>query len=172
MSTATYINTKTTLDSVIIAMQTWRSNNKNKKLQQPIPPSIWRQVFDLSQSHSPITIRKLLGISKPQYDKKFMELFPLQNSTKELLSEKTAQVPTAVEFCEINATKVAATTTNSTIKHKPHYEELPRYIGVNTVIVEFCRADGKIMKIHTTSHCFKEIIDSFYTGACDVTDHK
>ena len=171
MSTTTYINTKNTLDSVVVAMQTWRNNNKNKKIQQPIPLSIWHQVFTLSKNHSPSTIRKLLSISKAQYDKKFTELFPTQQPTQELLPEKIVQAAPTIEFCEVDATKVAATAINSTIKHKPHYEELPKYIGVNTVIVEFCRSDGKVMKIHTTSHCFKEIIDSFYTGVADATDN-
>ncbi len=172
MSDTTYIDTKNNLDSVVIAMQTWRNNNKNKKIQQPIPLSIWHQVFTLTETHAPCTIRKLLGISKAQYDKKFAELFPTQQPTKELLSKKAV---TVVEFCQVNSPKVADTPPieiNSAIKNKPHYEELPKYIGVNTVIVEFCRADGKIMKIHTTSHCFQEIIDSFYNGVADVTDHK
>lgn len=172
MSTSTSININTTVDSVMIDMQRWRNNNKNNKIPQPIPLSIWHQVFTLSKNHSPSIIRKLLGISKAQYDKKFAELFPTQQPPQEVLSEKITPAVPVVEFCEVNATKIPHAAINSAIKHKPHYEELPKYIGVNTVIVEFCRADGKIMKIHTTSHCFKEIIDSFYTGVDDATGNQ
>jgi hypothetical protein len=159
-------------------MQLWRSNKDHQQSSIPIP--LWRQIFALSESHNPNVIRQLLGISKSQYEKKLAELFPQQQPSPKPLSTPAASVVSAVpeqpsiEFCEVSSDKPSATISKSskskaTNKHTPHYEEVPRYIGVNTVIVEFCRADGKIMKIHTTSHCFKEIIDSFYTGAADVT---
>ena len=122
MSITTSINTNTTVDSVMIAMQRWRNNNKNKRIQQPIPISIWHQVFTLSKSHSPSTIRKLLSISKAQYDKKFSELFPTQQPPQEVLSEKIVPAVPVVEFCEVNATTIPQAAINSAIKHKPHYE--------------------------------------------------
>lgn len=164
---------KITLDSVVQAMQVWRSNKEHQQSSIPIP--LWRQIFALSESHNPNVIRQLLGISRPQYDKKLAELFPSQQKSPEPLAAPAVLEPPSIEFCEVSSDKTTTTAKKSKAtpakKHSPHYEEVPRYIGVNTVIVEFCRADGKIMKIHTTSHCFKEIIDSFYTGAADVTDN-
>jgi hypothetical protein len=145
-----------TLDSVVKAMQEWR-NNKSLHHKVSIPHSLWRDIFALSPSHSPTKVRRLLGISASQYTKKLAQLFPPNPKVNR-------QEPGLMEFCEVNSSP-------SAVKHTPRHEQMPHYIPVNTVIVEFCRADGKIMKIHATSHCFKEIIDAFYTGAADVTSH-
>jgi hypothetical protein len=147
---------KITLDIVVQSMQEWRAN-KSVHQQTSIPDSLWRDIFALSPSHSPKQVRQLLSVSKAQYNRKFAQLFP---------SEKRAvnQEAMPVDFCEVNQAP-------SAVKHTPRQEELPRYMPVNTVIIELCRADGKIMKIHATSHCFREIIDAFYTGATHVANH-
>src|SRR5262245_8517574 len=141
------IRSTVTLDAVVRAMQEWR-NNKDVHQEGSIPHSLWRDIFALSPSLSPTKVRRLLTISKSQYEKKFAQLFPSEQKVDQ-------QEPTPVEFCEVNSSP-------SAIKHTPRHEQMPHYIPVNTVIVEFCRADGKIMKIHATNHCFKEIIDAFY----------
>lgn len=147
---------KTALDTVLQELESWR-NTKESHQQVSIPVPLWRKILALKDLYPATKIRRSLGISKAQYDKKLAELYP---------SEVQSSQEPPVDFCQAKPTPAP-----SAVKHVPHYEEVPRYIGVNTVIVEFCRADGKIMKIHTTSHCFKEIIDAFYTGAADVTGH-
>jgi hypothetical protein len=37
-------------------------------------------------------------------------------------------------------------------------------LATNTLIVEFCRADGKIMKIHTTTESFSALMKAFFCG--------
>ena len=172
MSNVVPIIEKPTLDSVVSAMKIWR---KNKGLHEKsrIPKELWSQIFELSQNYQPCVIRQLLGIIKIQYDKKLTEFFPAKSKNPNPLPKKSESEVTSIEFCEVEPDDIPTVNSQprvvSSKKYTPRYDEVPKFIGVNTVIVEFCRADGKIMKIHTTSHCFNEIINSFYTGASDVT---
>jgi hypothetical protein len=56
-----------------------------------------------------------------------------------------------IDFCEVNQTQ--------TPLYKP-----ARIPATNTLVVEFCRADGRIMKIHTTTDSFSELMKAFFAG--------
>ena len=158
MSNVTPISThhqSITLDAVLLAMQEWR-NDKGHRPTSAIPTALWQKIFLLAKNHPPSKIRQILGLTKAQYDKKFAELFPT-------LQQPEAPKSESIDFCEVNP---------AAAKHKPYSEEVPSYIQVNTVIIELYRADGTLMKIHATSQSLKEIVNAFYTGAADVTNHR
>lgn len=65
-------------------------------------------------------------------------------------NQKTHKTP--IDFCE-------AKDTPSSSLYKP-----ARIPATNTLVVEFCRADGRIMKIHTTTDSFSELMKAFFGG--------
>jgi hypothetical protein len=113
-----------------------------------IPDELWRKIIYLAEKHSIPKIRALFGLSKNQYDTKYNELGSMKSVTKE-------KVPADIEFQEVKTKRdphPAAT-------ERYHMPDLP---ATNTVVVELFRGDGKLMKIHMTTHRFKELLQAFY----------
>lgn len=132
----------TTLDDVVQAMDEWRANKKNP--QEPIPEAIWRSIYVLLDKFQETTIRAALGISSMQLRRKLEE-----RSAQPTATQQPPALP-AVDFCEV--------------KTQPIYKAA-KIPATNTLVVEFCRADGQIMKIHTTTDSFAELMKAFFTGA-------
>jgi hypothetical protein len=59
--------------------------------------------------------------------------------------------PPHIDFCEAKEAPLN------------HYKPA-RIPATNTLVVEFCRADGRIMKIHTTTDSFAELMKAFFGG--------
>lgn len=132
------------LDTVLKEMAVWRENKVIHK-QTAIPDELWRKILSLGNYHGATKIRSLFGISSKQYESK-------QQQIAGTISQPNT---THVEFCQVAATPPQPA-------YKP--EAIPT-INANTVtVVEFCRHDGNIMKIHTTTQHFKTIIQSFFEG--------
>lgn len=135
-----------TLDSLVKAMTQWRTNKTNA--QEQIPEFIWQQIFILLETFPQTTIRAATGISSTQ----------LRRKLEERSSRSVAHGPSTmatIDFCEAKESKPS--------KHIPLYQPT-RIPATNTLIVEFCRADGRIMKIHTTTDSFAELMNAFFAG--------
>lgn len=133
-----------TLDDVLKAMDQWRAN-KRKRAEQ-IPESIWQQIFALHERFSESTLRSALGISAAQFQRKLAEY--------NRQAVPSAPLP-VMDFCEI---KQSPPLLKNSL-YKP--AKIP---ATNTLVVEFCRADGQVMKIHTTTDSFAQLMQAFFIG--------
>ena len=133
-----------TLDGLVQAMAQWRANKQH--VAEQIPEFIWQQIYVLLQTYPEPTVRAVTGISNPQLQRKLQE--------RAMRVDVDDASPTSpVEFCEAKEDK--------TIKSKPLYQPT-RIPATNTLIVEFCRHDGRVMKIHTTTDSFAELMKAFF----------
>jgi len=139
-------NTTLSIESVLSDMDQWRQNKSHFK--EPIPDQLWQKIFTLAQQHGEKRIRSVFGLSTERYQKKYQALHPEQSTTPKSTPQKNTP-NTGVEFCEVKT------------KH-PIFE--PLQIPSNTVIAEFRRADGHVMKIHCLSDRFQDIINAFLQG--------
>ena len=140
-----------TLDSVVEAMVNWRVSKKSP--QESIPNSIWEQIFVLLKKFPESTLRAATGISSNQFRRKLQECSSEVSNVSPITKMNT---PPAIDFCEV--------ATNKTTPPIPLYKPA-KVPATNTLIVEFCRADGQIMKIHTTTDSFAELMKAFFSGA-------
>lgn len=132
------------LDDVLQELQTWRANKPTPSTA--IPDELWRKIFALEKTCPSGKIRGLLGISTKQYHSKYQQFFA-HISTKE---NPTSPQP-SIDLCQVKtaASKIAT------------YQAL-KIPASNTIVAEFCRADGSIMKIHSTSESFACLINAFF----------
>lgn len=140
-----------TLDSVVEAIESWRVNKKS--MQEPIPESIWQQIFVLLEKFPESTLRAATGISSNQFRRKLQERAEGMNNTSSIPKVSS---PAHIDFCEVKTSK----SISQAALYKP-----AKILATNTLIVEFCRADGQIMKIHTTTDSFAELMKAFFAGA-------
>lgn len=136
-----------TLDSAVKAMEHWRANKRNRL--EPIPEPIWQQIFILLDRFSESTLRTALCISTDQFQRRLAE-----RDKKISLSKPPSP---AMDFCE--ATQIPSLPPSKSQLYKP--AKIP---ATNTLVVEFCRADGQIMKIHTTTDSFSDLMKAFFVG--------
>jgi hypothetical protein len=141
----TQTSSAVTLDDVIKAMEQWRANKRRQAEQ--IPESIWQQIFALLERFSESTLRSALRISAAQFQRKLAEY-----NRQAVASETPLPV---MDFCEVK--KSPSLLKNSL--YKP--AKIP---ATNTLVVEFCRADGQVMKIHTTTDSFAQLMKAFFIG--------
>jgi hypothetical protein len=130
-----------TLDHVIQDMDQWRTSKE--KRGEPIPTEIWKNIFTLLKKFPDTTVCTALGLTKMQLQRKRDE----QSSSASTPTRHTEF--SAADFCEV--------------KQMPLYQpgKIP---ATNTLVVEFCRADGRIMKIHSTTDSFSELMKAFFSG--------
>jgi hypothetical protein len=119
----------------------WRANKK--KSAEPIPNQLWEKIFALEEIYSSAQLRRIFNISIGQYHKKFAELRPFVDTA----TTKETQTPVP-QLCQV------------TIKRNP-YEQAP-LPSAKTLVVEFCRSDGRIMKIHTTQDSIPTLMNTFF----------
>jgi hypothetical protein len=145
-----------TINSLLQEIEEWRT--KQGRTKGPIPDAFWNKIFILAKTHPPSRLRAILGISTTQYNKKLNQQgpIPLPSTPKPTLAEPAVtngaedSVPPLIEW--------------KNLKGKPTYEPA-KGLAINTVVVEFTRADGHVMKIHTTTQSFKELLQLFFEGA-------
>lgn len=137
-----------TLDSVVKAMEVWRSNKKC--VQEQIPEAIWQQIIPLLNRFSEATLRSALGLTTAQFRRRLEEPVDAITAHKPL-----AETPPHIDFCEAKEIKTPQT---------PSLYKPSRIPATNTLVVEFCRADGRLMKIHTTTDSFAELMKAFFAG--------
>ncbi len=133
-------STVVTLDTVVQSLARWRTTKTMRNEQ--IPDDIWKNILALEEKFPELPLHSILGITKMQFLRK----------RDELSSSATRARQPHVDFCEAKEDR------------SPCYQPA-RIPATNTLVVEFCRADGKIMKIHTTTDSFSELMKAFFSGA-------
>jgi len=139
------------IDQVLQELELWRAT-RDQHHQVSFPDDLWHKIFALATTHSAIKIRALFGISAQQYNRKFEQFYPPTDPPAE--KEVT---PSNVDFCEIKPN----TTPYQPLKIPSH----------TTIVVEFYRPDGYLMKIHTTTENFKDLMQAFFAGDFHATTH-
>jgi len=132
-----------TLDDVIQSITHWRATKNNRNV--PIPDTIWKDIFILFKKFPEQTLCSALCITKLQFQRKLEE-----QKFSSTMPSQPPELP-RMDFCEVK--------TPSPPIYKP--AKIP---ATNTLVVEFCRADGRIMKIHTTTDSFAELMKAFFAG--------
>lgn len=146
------------LDEALKEIEDWRANKPNARAS--IPDALWRKIFALAKTHTAGKIRNLLGISPTQYNRKYANIFSNVTADKKQSSEQTQTVP--IDFCKVSA----SSSPSATSMYKPL--KIP---ASNTIVAEFYHADGRIMKIHSTSESFSCLIQAFFQDLKNAADH-
>jgi hypothetical protein len=131
------------LDDVIQSITDWRATKNNRNV--PIPEEIWKNIFILFGKFSEQTLCAALGITNLQFQRKLEE----QKFASKVPSQPS-ELP-RMDFCEAR-------------QPSPPVYKPARIPATNTLVVEFCRSDGRIMKIHTTTDSFAELMKAFFGG--------
>ncbi|NRA88697.1 MAG: hypothetical protein HRU28_15210 [Rhizobiales bacterium] len=139
---------KVSLDEVLVELENWRANKPSPTAS--IPDSLWHKIFALAKIHTETKIRSLLSISTKQYNSKYAQLF----SPKATSTASNAKI----DLCQIK----------TPAPEKAVYQPL-KIPASNTIVAEFYRPDGCIMKIHTTTESFSSLINAFFEAVKDVT---
>ena len=145
----------------------WRVNKK--KPAEPIPHKLWHQIFELEDWYTPSELRSFFSVSTKQYSSKKEALGGRQNLAiiKESTYENTKNPLEVTEdytpqFCEAKLKNETKASPKSNVKSKLYaLEPLP---SAKTLVVEFCRHDGQIMKIHTTQDSIPTLLQTFLGG--------
>jgi len=145
--------TRLSLDIALQQFKDWRANKKNRAAT--IPEELWDRIFDFSELYKPITLCSLFGISKAQYNKQqalrvsqaHQRVHKQESEPKEVHSVPDSN---SSPFCKIKV-----------VPPQSSYQSQPLPTP-KTMIVELCRQDGQIMKIHTTQDSIDVIIKTFF----------
>jgi len=135
------------LENVLKEFEEWRKNKKHSAT--PIPDQLWHKVFDLAEIYTELKVRAIFGINTQQYSTKYKVLRSSKCAAPEQIAKEDSP-----ELCEI---KIKPTT-----KKKSSYQPQP-LPSAKTLVVEFCRADGRVMKIHTTQDSIPTLMKAFYS---------
>jgi hypothetical protein len=144
------------IDGVLQELQHWRDNREIHK-ETSLPEGLWKKIFSLAKTHPPTKIRSLFGISTQQYQNKFNQYFPPSDKTA---STSTVAEGASVQFCQAEVHS----------KPPPLYQPL-KIPATNTLVVEFCRSDGQVMRIHATHECLATILPLFFNGDTHAHHH-
>ena len=137
------------LAATLVAFEQWRAGKK--KIAEPIPEVLWRKIFSLEPYYSSALLRRFFSLNTKQYAAKRDVLFPVTKGplkpTRQVdTTSQTAASP--MSLCEVK------------IKKPNPYANEPLPSG-KTLIVEFCRSDGQIMKIHSTQDSIPLLMRQF-----------
>ncbi|GEM_PF-4857876 len=146
------------IDAIFQELQQWRDNRDIHK-ETSIPEALWKKIFSLAKTHPPSKIRALFGISSQQYQNKFNQYYPPLPDTAASSKSKPAD-SASVQFCQAEVNT----------KPPPLYQPL-KIPATNTLIVEFCRADGQVMRLHATHDCLATIMPLFFNGDIHARHH-
>lgn len=167
MSTVTDFKPKTpetlSLEETLKEFEKWRASKTNPAT--PIPDALWGKLFKLAEQYPISALKNLFGISGKQYNAKFQENeAKIKLSTQAAMNqskpepnaqkENTSAAPERLQIsdmCQVNVEKE---------KIEPYkFAALPT---LKTMIVEFQRSDGRIMKIHTTQDSIMTLMKTFF----------
>ena len=141
------INFEVNVETISKELELWRSTKKSQG--EKIPDKLWAKIIDLYKEYPDQSkICRRLVLTKPQ----------LKNKLREFNDEALFNDP--VELCKIPKAEDL----------NQYKTETDKFSSLSTLVVEFCRADGCVMKIHTTTKSIQELINNFL-GACNVTNH-
>lgn len=137
-------NKNVSLDAVLKEFEEWRVNKPHAGT--PMPDEIWLKLFELAELYTKAKVRALFGINNKQFAKKHEELVGVPKQTKQ------PPISMPPSLCEVKITPKKST-----------YQPQPLPSG-KTLVVEFCRADGRVMKIHTTQDSILTLMNAFLCG--------
>lgn len=141
------------IDRVLKELENWRVGKPNASTT--IPDGLWRKIFALETTLPASKIRTLLKISAKQYIRKHAKLSTHATADKKQNSgQKQADI---VDLCQVKT---------SASMYKPL--KIP---ATNTIIAEFRHADGRIMKIHSTSDGVEQLIRAFFQDLINAADN-
>ena len=157
---------RATLDAAFQAIEHWRKNKATYGAN--IPDEVWSKIFPLEETYSPSKIRQIFAISKQTYLSKRTELQGKKNVCQ---SQPAHNLSSGFSEAVINdmpswldetprLTNMATTT--KPLKKTDHDAYPASFLDLSTVVVEFIRADGQRMKIHTTDKSFRELMRVFF----------
>ena len=150
-------STPLSIAEVFEELQQWRRARPIHG-QHNIPDPLWEKIFALAKENGASKIRQIFGISAKQFNTKLAEQTNRGRTITPPVSDMTAPLRAPlppIDLCE-------ALTPASFSESCDPYDEVP--IATHTLMVQFRRADGKIMTIHTTTQRIGEIMQSFFNG--------
>lgn len=140
---AVAIHGEVTLEQVVQQVADWRAHKKS--VSEPIPESIWQQLFLLEKNKIPAyTLRGATGIGTKQWYRRF----PKRSGTEKPFNPPRSQTANLRQPLPAGLMR-----------------EVEKVPAANTLTVEFCRADGRVMKIHSTMANVAEWMAAFFSGA-------
>ena len=148
-----------TLEDVMDMVNDWRAQKSERG--DRMPDALWQEIILLLNKFPSSMLCTVFKISKIQLQNKQAKYqaatSPLGHEAKTKSSiPSRASLPSILheippmDFCEVK-------------RQVPRYQP-ERIPATNTLVVEFCRADGQLMKIHTTTDSFAELMKAFFAG--------
>jgi len=144
------------------AFSKWRAAKTTPA--ERIPSELWQQIFALEKYYSATQLRSFFSLSSQQYKSK-KNIFSYnanQNLQQQNLdgTTSTASVINSPQLCQVNIKKEPKTKEKGKLNLYKK-EPLP---SAKTLVVEFCRSDGQVMKIHTTQDSISTLMQTFLGG--------
>lgn len=142
----------------------WRANKS--KLSEAIPDELWSKVFALETFYSSTQLRTYFNLSARQYSAKKADFrLPGIASAEQASQTALPKAPSSPipipSLCQVTLQKEPKAA-NANEKKSPYaLEPLP---SAKTLVVEFCRSDGQVMKIHTTQDSIRTLMQTFLGG--------
>ena len=137
------------IDGTLQKLTEWRQTKATHK-ESCIPESIWQEIIALEQLLSVSALTNMFGITRQQ----FLGWKEKLSTSKSQTNHQETSSTNITQFCEAKPKPLT----------KPMQIEKSYTPATTTVIVEFYRADGQMMKIHTCSDQFKNFINDFLNG--------
>ncbi len=125
----------------------WRTQKKTPA--EKIPDELWLKLFSHETTHSIPQLRSIFNVTNKQYEQNQNRLLANTETQKNEAKESSLsnELP---KLCEV------------TLKAAPENPYKPDALpSGKTLVVEFCRSDGQIMKIHTTQDSIPTLMQSF-----------
>jgi hypothetical protein len=141
-------NVELTIATVYTELENWRANKKSQG--EKMPDSLWQKIVNLAKQYpDQAKICRRLQLTKAQ----------LKSKMREFGDEAVFNDP--VELCKIPK-----------IQNSQSYKAVEdSFKALSTLVVEFCRTDGCVMKIHTTTQSIQDLINSFLGAQQYVTNN-
>ena len=140
------ITETTELEQLAAKIEQWRTKKTCQGQRMPI--ELWKEIIVLYKKYPHQSqLQRRLGVSTYQ----------LKNKLKEFGDDSLYNNP--AELCQIPDIPQDKKSTR-----EPNAKTQDKFSALATVVVELCRKDGAIMKIHTTTQSMQEIINSFLGG--------
>lgn len=159
---ATAENSQSRLTATLMAMANWRKNKSSAG--EPIPDELWQRIFALEDTLPISQLRAVFNLSTNQYANKRAKLLEPKANSVTVSTDTQRQATT--EFCEVKLKPEDVTSAVPKAKlSTPSPYTLEALPQAKTLIVEFRRQDGAIMKIHTTQDSIAVVMHNFFEGA-------
>ena len=145
-------NAGTVLNEALQAIEQWRKTKQSRSAS--IPPSIWQTIFSLTPHFSDKKLRLLFGLTKKQYEKN-RKKFASQADDIPPVAAPSPETDVGLEFVQVTHTAVPAQ--GSAPVEKVAWKNTVDWDKCDTVVLEYVRPDGAVLRVHTqqgTSHGF------------------